>query len=309
MEARTWPPTTSMLSVSGRPICSDLQAMHPPGHSCSTQRAHMTSIGRTGRLLARTLRSLRQPAVAGTPGAAGLTCGHCSALGAGRSTQAYGSIYLSRARFVTLTPSARGDPWNTSASLEETDRAVSAAVEQIIADEPQPEQALDEVAAAVLQQTTADTAEVPTSATPPLESSDLEDLAVPSTRPASMEVVEASSEPSSSGSSAEAGYSTDPTLHRYMDSWAHFDKQLQQHNHYEEGRVHKLDSTAMNEMNKVKRAWLSLARARPDMLFSMPADKVSALVQQALPYQEVKVRPMSSSAQQLLRSLSPAIPN
>ena len=43
-------------------------------------------------------------------------------------------------------------------------------------------------------------------------------------------------------------------------------------------------------MNTVKRAWLNFARARPDFMFSLAPHKVVALLQEPLPYEEVKVR-------------------
>ena len=45
-------------------------------------------------------------------------------------------------------------------------------------------------------------------------------------------------------------------------------------------------------MNTVKRAWLNFARARPDFMFSLPPHKIVALLQEPLPYEEDKARPV-----------------
>lgn len=63
-------------------------------------------------------------------------------------------------------------------------------------------------------------------------------------------------------------------------------------------------------MNTVKRAWLNFARARPDFMFSLAPHKVVALLQEPLPYEEVKVslaQPAEAamSAAVCLRACSP----
>ena len=87
---------------------------------------------------------------------------------------------------------------------------------------------------------------------------------------------------------AETVYSSHPVLQRYMQAHTVISQKLSEHKYYET-REHKVDSLGMTEMNTVKRAWLNFTRARPDVLFSLPAEAVTPLLNQPLPYEEDKV--------------------
>ena len=94
--------------------------------------------------------------------------------------------------------------------------------------------------------------------------------------------------PVSDSEPAETVYSSHPVLQRYMQAHTAISHKLAEHNYYET-RQHKVDSLSMTEMNTVKRAWLNFTRARPDVLFSLPAEAVRPLLLEPLPYEEDKV--------------------
>lgn len=87
---------------------------------------------------------------------------------------------------------------------------------------------------------------------------------------------------------ADGVFSSHPVLQRYMQAHMVFSQKLAVHSYYET-REHKVDSLSMKEMGTVKRAWLNFVRARPDVLFSVPAEAVTPLLVEPLPYEEDKV--------------------
>lgn len=67
--------------------------------------------------------------------------------------------------------------------------------------------------------------------------------------------------------------------------------QLRDLGYYQDRPEYTVPNKSRTELGMEKRALLTMARERIDILYSLPADKLSALAQQELPYVDRKVSP------------------
>ena len=81
----------------------------------------------------------------------------------------------------------------------------------------------------------------------------------------------------------------DPLIQEFTDLFAALSAELQERGYYQDRPEYTVPNKARSELGVEKRALLTMARERIDILYSLPADKLQTLASNELPYIDRKV--------------------
>ena len=87
----------------------------------------------------------------------------------------------------------------------------------------------------------------------------------------------------------------DPVIQEFTDLFAALSAELQERGYYQDRPEYTVPNKSRSELGVEKRALLTMARERIDILYSLPVDKLKAIADNELPYVDRKVPPASHS--------------
>ncbi len=83
----------------------------------------------------------------------------------------------------------------------------------------------------------------------------------------------------------------DPVIQEFTDLFAALSAELHERGYYQDRPEYTVPNKSRSELGIEKRALLTMARERIDILYSLPVDKLKAIASNDLPYVDRKVRP------------------
>ena len=84
----------------------------------------------------------------------------------------------------------------------------------------------------------------------------------------------------------------DPLIQEFTDLFAELSAELHGRGYYQDRPEYTVPNKSRSELGMEKRALLTMARERIDVLYSLPADKLKAIASNELPYVDRKVLPL-----------------
>ena len=81
----------------------------------------------------------------------------------------------------------------------------------------------------------------------------------------------------------------DPVIQEFTDLFAALSAELQKRGYYQDRPEYTVPNKSRSELGVEKRALLTMARERIDILYSLPTDKLNAIASNELPYVDRKV--------------------